>query len=216
MLRDKAVDTILRRLKTRTGTTALKDNIVKEMAIAQEVILEGNAELPWFLVAQTSVALAAGSNTSSFPATLLEVWEDGGLYLTISGEDKRLNVEDWDVIRSQVNVETEGTPTQASYMGENFLWGPTPDDAYTVSFYGYLKEASLDGVYGDAANVENGWLKHAADWLMAETGAVVAAQLLGDVKAAGDFVAQAGRAKKRVMDKNVYMQELLKQRFMEG
>ena len=58
MLRDAAVDLIMKRLGNSTDLT-LRDDIINEMALAQETILEGDILSPWFLITEESDAVNA-------------------------------------------------------------------------------------------------------------------------------------------------------------
>lgn len=215
MIRDKAVDLLLGRLGNRQGDS-LKQTIIDEMVYAQENLLEGELELPWFLLSENATEDTVPSEARfPLPADFLMEWEDGGLYMqNDDGTETLMFREDWDIIKSQAALEGEGKPTYYDIAGDYYLLRKTPDAVYTVTQRYYQRQTSLAGVYGGAGNAENNWLKHASDWLIAETGLIVASQRLQSEKMAQMFAVQATKAKKRVMHKNIVMQESNKQRQM--
>ena len=215
MIRDKAVDLLLGRLGNR-NSGVLKQAVIDEMVFVQESILEGATELPWFLMSEkASETTVPSEERFSLPTDFLLEWEDGGLYIqNADGTETMLFREDWDIIKSQSDLIGEGKPTYYDIIGDYYLLRKTPDAVYTVEQRYYQRATSLAGIYGDAANIENKWLKHASDWLIAETGVIVASERLQSEKMAGRFEKQALKAQKRVMDKNTAIQESNKQRQM--
>jgi hypothetical protein len=107
-------------------------------------------------------------------------------------------------------------PEYYDISGDYFLLRKTPNDAYTITMRYYARAASLSGVYGDANNVENKWLKHAADLFIAEVGVIISNQYLQSKTMVELFLRQAGTAKDRLIRKDTIMKEVNKQRFMEG
>lgn len=214
MLRDAAVDLLMNRLGQRKGT-GLKDQIIAEMVAAQET-LEGNPTPMWFLLTEKSDAVtAAGDERVKLPTDFLLEWEEGGLYYVDSDGDEVLFVrEDWDVIKYK--IVGSGQPEYYDIAGDYFLLRKTPDGIYTLKMRYYANQTSLAGSYGDAANVENSWLKHASDLLIAETGIVIADQYLQSATMTKRFEVQAARAQDRLIRKDTVMRETNKQRFMEG
>jgi len=215
MLRDAAVDILLGRLGNRKSDT-LKQAIIDEMVFAQENLLEGGVDLPWFLLSENATN-STQVNEERFPLPLdfLLEWEDGGLYLqNDDGTETLLYREDWDVIKSQASLVGAGKPTYYDIVGLYYLLRKVPDAVYAIKQRYYQKGVSLAGAYGDAANIENVWLKDASDWLIAETGILVATQRLQSDKMAQMFFLQATAAKKRVMYKNIALQESNKTRQM--
>jgi len=215
MLREAAVDLILNRLGQRNNANT-KQHIINEMVQVQETTLEGDATLPWFcLSTEQTMSTVSGDEAVAVPTDFLQEWEMDGLYmLETDGVTKKAMVkEDWNRIRDQITGD--GQPYYYDLPGEEFLFRKKPDAVYTIYWRYYQKQTDLSGTYG-TNNIENNWLKYASDWLIAETALIIAGQYLQSEKMVGQFNAQAQIAKQRVMNKNTAMQEVLKQRFMEG
>lgn len=218
MLRDAAVDLIMKRLGSRTDLS-LRNDIINEMVYVQENVLEGGPFYPFFLVSEISNADTTPTDERvQLPADFLHEWEDGALYYfdpdATTNSWIALIRDDWDVIKATYTSNTPGLMTHYDIVGNYFLLTPTPDAAYTLKFRYYAAAESLAGVYGDAANVENVWLAKASDWLMGEVGAIIASQYLVSQKLQQMFVAQAVRGQKRVSQLDVSMSESNKRRTM--
>lgn len=217
MLRDAAVDLIMKRLGGRSDTD-LRDDIIREMVYVQENILEGGPFYPFFLVTEISTAVATISDERlQLPPDFLHEWEDGALYyfdvLDTSNPWKPLIRDDWDAIKAEHTTATDALPTHYDIAGDYFLLTPTPDEAYTFKFRYYGADAALTGPYG-TNNIENLWLDKASDWLIGEVGAIIATQYLLSDKMHTMFVAQATRGRKRIQDLSVSMEESNKSRSM--
>ena len=215
MLRDAAVDLLMGRLARHVNTVTQQD-IINEMDFAQTVLLEGDAVPFWFLLSdEQSLATVADQEYIAQPSDFLQEWEEAGLYyVDDDGDHQEMLKNDWDVVKAKITGT--GKPEYYALAGERFLFRKLPDAIYTMYWRYYQKQTSLAGVYGDAANVENGWLKHAADLLMAETGVIVATQYLQSDKMAQMFMKQAGDARGRLVRKDTIMRETNVYRFMEG
>ena len=217
MLRDAAVDLLMNRLGQRTGTT-LKDQIIGEMVFVQENLLEGNATQFWFTV-QDSVGLvtAADTETVALPTDFMQEWEEGALYITeTAGTKKEVKKADWDSIAIHTSLLSTGLPEFYSIDTTNISLRKIPDIVYTLDMKYHAKQASLAGVTGDAANVENGWLEHASDWLIGETGTIIASQYLQSETMVKVFAAQAKMALDRLIKKNTAWEEANKTRMMDA
>lgn len=219
MIRDEAVDLLMGRLGNRTHAPT-QQNIIDEMVFVQETILEGDATLLWFLLTESATTqTVADEERVNVPVDFLMEWEEGALYITTdAGDVVNLVKDDWDRIKERITGS--GQPEYYAIGGEYFLLRKVPDKAYTLQMRYYAKQTSLAGTYGEAAgsggNVENRWLKYAADWLIAETGLIIANQYLQSEKMAQLFVAQQQKAKARLIAKDTAMKETNVQRFMEG
>jgi hypothetical protein len=89
----------------------------------------------------------------------------------------------------------------------------TPNDIFSIRMRYFASDASLAGDYG-TNNIENQWLKHAADWLIGEVGMIIGNQYLQSDKMDQVFRVQLQRARKRIYDKDVSMAESNKMRAM--
>jgi len=217
MLRDTAVDLVLKRLGQRSAQTSLRDLTIAEMAQVQRTELEGNAWLPWFLLGgEVGVTFTASAPTQSFANDWLAPWEDWHPYWVDSaGARKFLVREDYDVALREYTGT--GAPKVYDFVGDQQVRVfPTPDKDYTVYWRYYAQDADISGVWGDANNVENKWLRLASDLLIARTGLVMAEQYLLSAQMAQLFKGQAQAAEARLYAKHVAMTEEGKQRYMEG
>ena len=218
MLRDTAVDILMGRLGQRRddSSNTFKNLIIQEMVFVQENILEGNAELPWFLVSENAEATTiVGEERLTLPSDFLREYENSALVrVKDNGDEVILVRDDWDLVKYKITGE--GAPTHYDIMGNYYLLRPIPDKEYILRMRYYQRDDTLMGDYGGANNIENKWLKHASDWLIAETGAIVAAQQLQSNAMAAMFVQQAQLAKRRVLSVNVLMEETSKSRILGG
>ncbi len=215
MLRDAAVDLLMKRLGNRNDT-ALKDTIISEMVFVQDFVLEGAFPLPWFLVTKdASLVTVASTETVALPTDYLAAWEDGGLArVDASGDEIRMLREDYDILRKEKTGE--GTPDYFDILNETLYLRLVPNSVISLVLWYYAKGVSFSGSYGDANNIENNWLKYAADLVLAETGAIMAANHLQAPKMVVAFEKQAFIARNRLLIRSTAAEESLKQRFMEG
>lgn len=190
MTRDEAVTLVKNRLARPTDTT-LDASIVLEMRYVQEQILEKKPWLPWFLlsddimltmtanVSQVAVPTNVGSVTGR---DFLRETEQHGLWIkeTTATLWEPLTKDDYNALYNYYG-DGAGKPKQYSLNGASFTLHPTPDVVYDLRGRFYLREPRL------TTNIENGWLIHAADLLVAETGAIIAETYLRDAEAAGAF-----------------------------
>lgn len=217
MLRDAAVDLMLNRLGLRQGQTNLRDHAIAEMVLAQTNELEGSAWLPWFLLgSEQAITFTASVPTQSFGTGWLAPWEDWHPYWIDSDGAKHFLVrEDCDVALKEYT--SSGSPKVYDFVGDGQVQVfPTPDQNYQVYWRSYERATDISGAYGDANNIENGWLKWAADLLIAKAGIAMAEQYLQSAQMAQLFKGQAQVAEARLYAKHVAMTEEGKQRYMEG
>lgn len=215
MLRDAAVDILMARLGQRKDATT-KQSIINEMTQVQENILEGDATLFWFLLTtEQTLFTISGNEAVAIPTDFLQDWEIAGLsVLEDDGSKTVMKKEDWNVIVDQ--VIGDGRPYYYDIVGEEILFRLKPDAVYTLYWRYYQRQTDLTGAYGGVGNIENGWLKYASDLFIGEVGLVIAGQYLQSKTMVGQFKAQADLARARLIKKNTQMEEVMKQRFMEG
>lgn len=210
MLRNAAVDLIMSRLGNRKDV-ALRDSIITEMNFVQVNILEEMDLVPQFLLTEEATAVNdSGDKRLPIPTDFLMEWEDGGLYRfdAASTDDpwKEMVKDDYDVL---LRIKTgTGTPQWYSQTGKYFFLFPEPDAVYTWKMKYYARGASFAGLYTDTGtNIENVWLKHAADLLIAETGAIIGQYHLQSVTLAKPFVDHAIVAKTKLIARDTMLQE---------
>ena len=217
MLRDIAVDQLMKRLGNFTNEE-LRNDIINEMATAQETVLEGDVINPWFLVSEESSAeTVIGDERVGLPVDFIAPWEFGFLFrYDVALDDPYIEMtrEDWDLIKERLNFSD--TPTHYDIAGEYIFMRPVADAIYPLRMRYIAKGLTLAGIYGDAQNIENLWLKYASDWLMGETGMIIAEQYLQMSQAkVKEFQTQAIRGRERIRVKNVAMEESNKRRVMD-
>lgn len=219
MIRDSAVDLIMKRLGNQNDIT-LRDDIITEMVQAQETVLEGDVIDPWFMVSEeASNSTTIGEERVPLPLDFADLWEEIGLYRYDAALDDpyvEMSREDWEEIKKCLNYSDK--PTHWDIAGQYLLMRPLADAVYPLRLWYIKKGASLAGTYGETGggNIENEWLKHASDWLIGETGAVISEQYL---QMTGPRVqtwqAQAVRGRNRLYAANIKMIEALKERIMK-
>ncbi len=217
MLRDAAVDLIMKRLGNSSDLT-LRDDIINEMVNAQDTILEGDILSPWFLVTEETTAVTTlGDERVGLPADFILPWEQGFLFrfdATLPDPYVEMVREDWDEIKEGLNFP--GIPTHYDIAGRYILMRPLSDDVYPLRMRYIGRGVSLVGTYG-VNNIENVWLKHAADWFIGEVGYIIADQYLQQPAAKiKSFQLQAARGRTRVHHLNTAMEETLKVRIRGG
>ena len=217
MLRDAAVDMMMKRLGNSNDLT-LRDDIIIEMVQAQETVLEGDVLRPWFLVKEDqTLQTTIGLEEVPLPTDFLALWELDGLYrFDAAVEDPYIEMarEDWDEIKEFLNYSNK--PTHWDIVADNLRMRPLADAVYPLRFWYIMKDATLAGDYG-TNNIENLWLQHASDWLIGEAGFIIADQyLMMPKEKVAAFAAQAARGRRRLYSQNVAMEETLKSRIRGG
>lgn len=194
MLRDAAVELIKARM-LRTGTTATDATIVTEMQLVQEATLEGHHTLPWFTWQDTlqeavTLVTAAGQSYVTLPVNFLREIDEGGIWRYDSTVLKwiRLVKEDMEYLIDTVEQSEQAVPTHYSIINERLQLFHTPDAEYSLRAVWAVKDVVL------SSNIENKWLKYAPDLVIAETGVVIARDVLRDTVAAETFMSMAQRA----------------------
>ena len=210
MNRDRAIDLLLARLGQRGNDAVLKAAAVTEMALMQEN-LERQAFKPWFLLSELrTVDTSANEERIALPDDFLEEPEEGAVWLlqpdNATTPKKELIKTDYDVALQRFPIPA--IPRFYSLGGNYLRIHPTPDAVYTLQTQFYVKQTQLTDVYGSADGLlTNNWLTYASDWLMAETGALLAATYTRDTELATIFQAQASVAHKRCYTETIQRQE---------
>src|SRR5687768_4289047 len=194
-------DEVVALLHLRLNRTDLEAKIISEMVFVQSFQLEGTgAFLPWFLESEMANANAGeGEERVLLPDDFLGEIEEQSLWLyDATNEDApytELHKSAYDrlILRHQIS----GTPREYALAGDYILLRPIPDATYNLRMRYYAADASLA-----TENIENKWLKHAADWLMAEVGAKIAATHIRNLPLAKEFKQDAAIARQRVYTKH--------------
>ena len=188
MTRDEAVEDIAKGLGYRRGMEG-------EIGLALRQVqrsLENGSFLPWFLlVSEHSVQTRAGEDRVPLPTDFLREAEEDALWL-VDGEGRRaLPKAPYDLLVTRYG-DASGAPAAYAFTGRYFRVRPVPDGAYKLLMTYYARDDEL------TANIENRWLRHAPDWLIGETGALLANRL-GYREAAAAFALRAARGKAEVV-----------------
>jgi len=144
------------------------------------------------------------------PTDFLNEWEEGTLYwkLTTATKYTRLNKDDYDYLTDLYSTGTDG-PRGYALAGDYFLIVPEPTVVYDWKMR-YFAHQPINVADDD----ENKWLKYAANWLIAETGLVIATNYLNNDKAASAFEAWRREAKRRLEKFNIAREEANRERMM--
>lgn len=217
MLRDAAVNLLMNRLGQRKQD-ALKDQIIGEMVYVQENLLEGNATQFWFTLSDVvTLNTVANDDKITLPTDFIQEWEDGNLYLqNADGSESEVIRADWDLLKAETELTGTGSPRFYDLAGDYMLLKKTPDAVYSIELRYHQRQTTLAGIFGDAANIENNWLKHASDWLIAEVGIIIAGQYLQSDKIVSMFGQQSQVALDRLIKKNTAFVEANKTRNMDA
>ena len=199
MLRGAAVSLLEGRLGNRTNITA---TIILEMIQAQETVCEMNGLFtPWFLETKTRATL--GSTTVdveelALPADWLGEIEEQSIWIyDASNTDTpytELRKGSYDVALQR--FPTAAIPQRYTLNNDQLLFSPTPDAVYDIRARYFAKAPSL------STNIENNWLKYASDWLIAETGLIIARDHIQNDVMAQRFIQAAQRGRDRVFVAN--------------
>lgn len=203
MLRDAAVEIIKSRIGNRTDLDAA---IVLEMQQAQETALERNGRFyPWFL--ETGIitlgSTVAGTEAMALPSDWLGEIEEQSMWIY----DATLDVPYFELKKGAYDVALQrftenAKPKRYSLNKNNILLKPTPDAIYVIQTRHFATNAVL------STNIENDWLKYASDWLIAETGIIIARDYIQDDQMAQRFVQAAQRSRDRVFIENESRQHI--------
>ncbi len=184
MLRDDAVRLIAQQLGNRRD---LDSTIITTMQLVQETELEENGVLtPWFLLTEgASATIAALQTRVALPSDFIiedEAWALG--VEQTDGTVKWLKKDNYDDLY-QTYKDTTGEPQYYSLNGGYFYLFPVrADSAMTVKMRYYAKAENIT-----SANIENAWLKHAPDAVIAYTGFYIADRILQNSELASKFAA---------------------------
>lgn len=191
MDRDSAIVAIKGRLK-RSSDSSLDASIISEMQIIQ-TDLEKSPTLPWFLVqSDLPLSVSAGVETVTVPTGFLrEVESDngGGLWLlTTDSEWIEIPKDDLAIIRAKWPSGT-ARPIRYALSNETLFLRPIADVGYSLRMNAYIEDDIL------SSNIENKWLKHAPEIVIAMTTAKIAGTYTHDKVAEAKALADAATAR---------------------
>lgn len=208
--RDELITRVLRRCGNRAADTALIA-IAEDEVLRVQKELEGEPELPWFMLsAPATLATVASQAYSALPSDFLLQSENHDWYITGSDSVEVMLVkDDYRALRNKYLGEPEGTPRYyALDATDRVYWFPTPSAIFTTTYRYYQAQTVL------SSNVTNGWLTHAEDWFMGELGVVMAGEHLRDMAAVQLFSSMLARGKERVMHRSIMLNEIGQESYM--
>ena len=119
--------------------------------------------------------------------------------LTIINDDLKeieLRKSDYDAMKKRWPSTTEKIPQHYDLLGSYFRLRPVPDKIYTIKMTYYQKAALL------TTNIENLWLQHASDLLIARAGIKIAGMYIRNQEALAMMMAEEQKAVRRLLVAN--------------
>ena len=206
-------DTLFSLLSQRLGNRAdLVSRMSTEVQLLQEVVLEKHAWLPWFLETEmASTVTVLGEARIQLPDDFLSELEEQSLWIYDSTlENPYLGLDKKDFDDMIVRFPGTGKPRAYALGADYFYLGPAPDDEYPLKMRYYAMDTVLD------SNIENKWLKHASDVVLAELGIVMAEKHMQHFELAQTFRKDAEVAWNRLYASHIARQEVNRSRVMEA
>lgn len=198
MTRDEMIILLQERLGARADLNAA---IILETVYTQSFLLEGTgAFIPWFLesVMSTVGTTVAATETIALPTDFLgEIEDQHAWYYDAANTDnpyQELPKGAYDNLLQKYPIT--GIPKAYSIIGDYMAIHPVPDAAYIIKWRYYARATSL------TTNVENSWLKHAADLVLAEVGYIMADKYLQNSNLATRFQTDIVTARQRLYVKH--------------
>lgn len=202
------VNMIKARLANSNDSTL--DSLIIDVANLVQERLEQSQELPWFLFADTNVdgtnlTTVASTETVALPADFIREDEENEYVLFVQDTTA---ADTWvPLIRESYNKAKalrtgEGRPEYYEILGTNLYLRYIPDAAYTLRLLYFKRDDDIV-----AGTTENLWMKYAADWVLAETGLIMASDYVVMPAIAQHFREEAQRAQMHTYRETVARQE---------
>lgn len=209
MLRDDLFNLLALRLGRRTD---LVSRMETELALLQDIKLEQNPWLPWFLITEIAeTTTTANEERIAVPDDFLAEVEEDCLWLYDTTQDVvwyPLKKMDHDDLRRK--YPEPGRPKAYALINQYFVLGPVPDEEFTIKMKYYAQDVS------PTTNIQNQWLKYAADVVIAELGQIMAGQHMQNTALAETFKTAAAEAWNRLYTQHVARTEANQSRVMEA
>lgn len=212
MIRDTAVQQILKQMGQRQNDSIAREDTIAELSNAQDRLERGVIQ-PWFLLqlyTHAAFVTVQDLNTVALPATFLrEVDDEGGgdvgsLWYYHEDKWKLVYKEEYSIAQRKYGSMVPGKPQRYCLIGNDIMLFPAADGVYPLRLLAAYQQTSIFGTYGDVAtNIENTWLKYAADLLMGEAGRILAGGYYRDVDAKAHFELMTASGSKRVYDETI-------------
>lgn len=212
MTRDQAIKMILNRCGQRANDKVLQQACVDEMALVQATILEQADFKPWFLLSELHLTLTnLNENRLPLPPGFLEEHDEGTVWTRDPSDAAAPWIpcakEDYDDLI--INFETVFQQPQYYAIVNGYITlFPVPEKFYQVRMRFYSAQALILEPYAAPGPVTtNAWLTYAPDWLIGETGRIIAGQYTKNPQDEQYFGAQAEAARKRVYNQTIARDE---------
>lgn len=226
MTRDQAIELILMRCGMRQNDKVLQRACVLEMQLAQQSKLERSGFKPWFLISETeSTVTMPLEERIPLPKGFLQEYEEDCLWIRDWDEDQEetpgypippyhvIVKDDYDI--NKVRRYESNRPYAYSIVNNYIILTPVPQGTFMLKMKYYKAGALITGDYGsEAGDTSNVWLDNAPDWLIGETGAVIAGQYIKDEATAARFEKQAADARSAIMIEHTARDEANRMRNM--
>lgn len=231
MTRDEAVKIILMRCGMRQNDKALQEAAVAEMILAQQTRLERSAFKPWFLLSETeSTVTFPTEERIPLPKNFLQEYEEGALDIRDYDDDREdlegyivpayrsLTKDDYDYLQMKYpkgyGRSHDYAPQAYAVVGNYITLHPVPERTYMLRMKYYKKAEVFTQPYGEGRELSNEWLTIAPDWIIGETGAVLAGSYIKDDATAAKFAEQASQARLAIYTEHVAREEANRSRSM--
>jgi len=195
--RDTIIATVLSRCGRRETDTYLLARAQAELPVLQRR-LEGDPFKPWFLLTdELTFASVANQRYLPLPSDFLLEWDDYPMTRYDSTQSDpyiELTKDEFNYLQARFKGESAGKPTYYSLAGNQIDFFVTPDDVYSFRWRYFASEAELL-----TTGNTNAWTVYADDMLIAELGMIMSGQYLRDKYLLPLFVADAARARQRLI-----------------
>lgn len=204
MTRDDAVTIILTRCGMRQNDKKLQAACVMELVLAQQTKLERAAFKPWFLLSEDETTITLpGEARIPLPRFFLQEYEHGSVWLREYFDDREdtpgyvpmpfVHIPKLDETQLIEKYQYSNRPAAYTIVNNYLTVAPVPNGTYLFKMKYYKAATVINAEYG-AGKAENEWLRYAPDWLIGETGAIIAGSYIKDAATAAEFKAQAASA----------------------
>lgn len=195
---------LLRRCGRRSSADPLADDVLTEMDMAQRR-LERDSFKPWFLLSEMRTAVTIPNEERlAVPEDFLEEVEEGSLWRYDPAAIpalSELKKTDYDLLVAQYPIP--GLPLKYSLTDNYFRLRPVPDAIYQIQCQFYISHALPSTLFGGP----NAWTAFAPDWLISETGRVIASTYIRDQELAAIFASEAQMARARCYKETIQRTE---------
>jgi hypothetical protein len=176
------IDQWMSRLGQRTSTRVRADLVSEVNSAIKD--LEVQPFVPWFLQKTATLSISTDDVLAALPSDFIIEREGHRPYYTREGTVHYLTKMVAGMIYGYTTTEVR--PMRYAIDGNNFLFRPVADQAYTIYVPYYGKTGG--GFVDDSADISNIWLLNAEEWVGAKALKMTAGTHLQNKGLAADFV----------------------------